>query len=118
MLRATPLMTRSLTGIAVAAGIAIAASGVRADDTGFAYAHDLRKEHGKLCMTGHWHSGSGTGSSKAAAKRAAMRSWIDFTNFEYGSVWARYGRAASKSVRYAKESSGWSATVEGRPCRL
>lgn len=106
------------TLLAVSALLVIAApTFAHADDTGFAYAHDLRKEGGKLCMSDHWHSGSGTGGSKAAAQRAAMRSWVDFTNFEYGSVWARYSRAASKSVRYTKEPSGWSATVEARPCR-
>jgi len=90
---------------------------VRADDTGFAYAHDLRKEGGRLCMADHWHSGSGSGRTKGAAQRAAIRSWADFTNFEYGTVWARYSRAASKSARYTKESSGWGATVDARPCR-
>lgn len=106
------------TLLAAAAVFTLAApSLVHADDTGFAYAHDLRKERGKLCMADHWHSGSGSGRSKASAKRAAMRSWINFTNFEYGSVWARYGRASSKSVRYTKEPGGWSATVDARPCR-
>lgn len=110
MLRATLLaMTTAL--------IVTAPTIVFADDTGFAYSHSLRREHGKLCMADHWHSGSGSGRTKAAAKRAAMRSWIDFTNFEYGSVWARFSRAGSKSVRYTKESSGWGATVDARPCR-
>lgn len=88
-----------------------------ADDTGLAYAHDLRKERGRLCMATHYHAGSGEGRTKAAARTAAIRSWIDFTNFEYGSVWARYSLAASTSTRYTKASSGWSADVEGRPCR-
>lgn len=104
--------------LATAVVLATAApSLVRADDTGFAYAHDLRREHGRLCMSDHWHSGSGSGRTKAAAQRAAIHSWANFTAFEYGSAWARYSRAASKSVRYTKESNGWGASVDARPCK-
>jgi len=90
---------------------------VFADDTGIAYSHSLRREGGRLCMADHWHSGSGQGRSKRLAQRAAIRSWAGFTNFEYGTVWAHYSRARSKSVRYTKEPSGWSAYIEARPCR-
>ncbi len=84
--------------------------------SGLAAMHDLRRERGKLCMSDHWHSGSGTGATKEAAQRAAIRSWIDFTDLEYGGRWASYGNAAGKKVSYSKESSGWSASVEARPC--
>jgi hypothetical protein len=88
-----------------------------ADDTGLAYAHDLRKERGRLCMSDHYHSGSGTGRTKAAARAAAVRAWIDFTNFEYGTAWARFSLAANTTTHYTKEAVGWSADVDGRPCR-
>jgi hypothetical protein len=94
-----------------------ASTGAIADDTGFAYTHDLRKEGGRLCMSDHYHSGSGSGRSKPAAQAAAARSWADFTNFEYGSAWARWSAAGGKSVRYTKDVSGWSADVDARPCR-
>ncbi len=104
--------------LAVAGGILLASfTVVVADDTGLAYSHDLRKERGRLCMADHWHSGSGEGRTKAAARRAAIRSWADFTNFEYGSVWAHFSLAASPQTRYTKESNGWSATFDARPCR-
>lgn len=90
---------------------------VLADDTGLAYSHDLRKEQGKLCMSDHWHSGSGDGRTKSAAQAAAIRSWAGFTNFEYGTVWARYSLAAGKSVRYVKADNGWTAYIDARPCR-
>jgi hypothetical protein len=90
---------------------------VMADDTGLAYSHTLRKERGRLCMADHWHSGSGEGRTKTAARTAAIRSWADFTNFEYGTVWARFSLAASPSTRYTKAESGWSAAVDARPCR-
>lgn len=92
-------------------------AGAFADDTGLAYSHDLRKEGGRLCMSDHYHSGSGEGRSKNAARSAAIRSWADFTNFEYGSAWARFSAAASSSTRYTKADPGWSANIEARPCR-
>lgn len=107
------------TAIAALAGLFVSAmvSPVVADDTGLAYAHTLRKEQGKMCMADHWHSGSGDGRSKAAAQKAAVRSWAGFTNFEYGTVWARYSLAASKKTRYVKAADGWTAYVDARPCR-
>jgi len=88
-----------------------------ADDTGFAYSHALRKERGRLCMADHYHSGSGEGRTKGSARKAAIRSWAGFTNFEYGTAWARYSLAASKSTRYTKAAFGWTAYVDARPCR-
>jgi hypothetical protein len=84
--------------------------------TGLAAMHDMRRERGKLCMSDHWHSGNGSGATKDAAQKAAIRSWIDFTNLEYGRRWASFSNSASRKVSYSKESSGWSASVEGRPC--
>jgi ABC-type Fe3+ transport system substrate-binding protein len=102
----------ALTLIALATPLTATAQEV----SGLAAMHDLRREKGKLCMSDHWHSGSGTGASKEAAQKAAVRSWIDFTDLEYGGRWASFSNAASKKVSYSKESSGWSASVEGRPC--
>ena len=90
-----------------------------ATDTGLATAlHEVRREGGRLCMTDHWHYGSsGTEGSKAAAQRAAIRSWQDFTDLEYGSVWARFSRAASRKVGCSRSGGGWTCDVEARPCR-
>lgn len=104
----------SIAAIAVAL---VSAATARADDTGLAYSHDLRKEGGRLCMSDHYHSGSGSGKTKPAAQAAAVRSWADFTNFEYGTVWARWSLARSKSVRYTKSEGGWDAYIDARPCR-
>jgi len=90
---------------------------VRADDTGFAYSHDLVKDGGRLCMKDHFHSGYGDGATKAAATNAAIKSWADFTAFEYGTAWARYSLAKSKSTKFTKAEKGWSANVDARPCR-
>ena len=107
---------RYISSAIIAAALA-STTAVQADDTGFAYSHTLRKEGGRLCMADHYHSGSGSGRTKAAAQAAAARSWADFTNFEYGSAWARWSAARGKSVRYTKEASGWSADLDARPCR-
>ncbi|MEZ5898717.1 MAG: hypothetical protein R3D51_04400 [Hyphomicrobiaceae bacterium] len=92
-------------------------SAANADETGLASSHTLRKEGGKLCMADHFHSGMGDGPTKAAARAAAARAWADFVDFEYGSNWTRFSRAASVSVKYTKAEKGWTATVEARPCR-
>ena len=104
--------------LALTGAFSLAAStAVLAGETGLAYSHTLRKEGGRLCMADHYHSGSGVGRTKEGARTAAIRSWIDFTDFEYGSSWARFSAARSASTRYTKEDKGWGAYVEGRPCR-
>jgi hypothetical protein len=100
-----------------AAALVLASTGSRADDTGFAYSHDLVKDGGRLCMKDHFHSGYGDGATKDAATRAAIKSWAEFTAFEYGTAWARYSLAKSRSTKYTKAEKGWSAAVDARPCR-
>lgn len=87
-------------------------------ETGLAAMHAMRREGGRLCFTDHWHYGtSGTSPTKAAAQRAAIASWQDFTDLEYGSTWARFSRAASKKMGCSRNSAGWSCDAEARPCR-
>ena len=90
---------------------------VLADDTGFAYMHDLRKEGGRTCFTDHYHYGSGSGATKAAAQKDAIGSWASFTDFEYGSDWARFTRAASKGISCTKGSGGFDCQIQARPCK-
>ena len=68
-------------------------------------------------MATHGHTGAGAGATKAAARTAATRSWMEFTNFEYGPSWASFSAAAGSVTRYTKEVSGWSADVDARPCK-
>jgi hypothetical protein len=89
-----------------------------AQESGLAAMHAMRREGGKLCMTDHWHYGSsGSQASKAAAQRAAIASWQDFTDLEYGRRWARFSRAASKKIGCSRSGNGWSCDAEARPCR-
>jgi hypothetical protein len=89
-----------------------------ADETGLASMHALRREGGRICMADHWHYGSsGSQRSRGGAQRAAIRSWADFTDLEYGSSWAHWGRAASKRLSCSRGGGSWNCDVEARPCR-
>jgi len=102
---------------ALMAGVFAMTISARADDTGFASSHNLAKQGGRLCMTDHAHTGTGIGPTKPAARAAAIREWASFTNFEYGSDWASFSAAGGVTTSYTKEASGWSATVDARPCK-
>lgn len=106
-----------LGGLAAALVIAAVPAPALADDTGFASMHDLRREGGRTCFTDHYHYGNGTGATKAAAQKAAISSWASFTDFEYGSDWARFSRAASKGMKCSGPSGSVSCQLEARPCR-
>lgn len=109
---------RSIHGaLAAALLVFVAPVATQADETGLHASHDLVRSGGRLCFADHWHSGSGEGVTKEKAKLAAVRSWADFVDLEYGSTWARYSLAAGATTRYTKADSGWSAYVEARPCR-
>lgn len=88
-----------------------------ANETGFASMHAQARVGGKLCMTDHWHYGNGTGPNKKAAQRAAISSWQDFTDFEYGRVWAFFRNAAGRGISCANSGGSVSCQVQARPCR-
>ena len=74
----------------------------------------------KACKTGHFHHGAGElYKSKRKALRSAVAYWADFTASEYGSAWASYRRASSKSKRCYKSDDGknWQCFVWAIPCR-
>ena len=77
--------------------------------------HDERAEGGACCFSDHFHSGSGTGGSRAQATVSAVRAWEDFVYFEYGASYDRWTMAHSKSLSCAN-GAGWSCTVEARAC--
>ncbi len=103
---------------AVAVALSAAACPVLADETGFAVLHDLRKEGGRSCFVDHFHFGtSANEATRKAAERAAIKSWAEFVDLEYGSDWARFSRAASKSMKCEQSVAGWGCSVQGRPCK-
>lgn len=90
----------------------------QADDTGVAQAlHSLTRSGGRLCLLDHYHDGSGSGSTRGGAQAAAIRAWSDFTSWEYGTSWGRFGAAASKTVNCSGGGRSWSCSVSARPCR-
>lgn len=110
---------RAVLPSALAGFLIVASSAVAfADETGMASMHEWRSERGITCHADHFHSGSGEGPTKAAARKAAITSWQEFTAFEYGTDWAYFRHAGSKAIGYSKTANGWSATVEGRPCNF
>jgi hypothetical protein len=106
---------KQIASIALVAVLGIGAA--RSEESGLAASHKMRKEGGRTCFADHFHTGNGAGATKEAAKAAAIKSWAEFVDFEYGNTWAHFGRASSVSVRYTKETKGWSADVDARPCR-
>lgn len=79
--------------------------------------HDKRREGSRYCLIGHFHHGAGSGSSKRAALQAAVNDWAGFTQFEYGVYWGQWRWAKNKTKSCSQGASGWSCSVEARPCR-
>jgi hypothetical protein len=104
--------------LAVGFGLVLSALPVQADDTGLAGLHSWRKVGGKTCFVDHSHEGSGNGSSQKAAEMAAIRSWIGFTDLEYGSDWANFRNAVAKTMKCNREGGAfWKCSTEAVPCR-
>lgn len=97
--------------------LVVSATPTLADETGFDAMHAQRREAGKVCMIDHYHYGNGAGKTKQAALAAAAQSWASFTDFEYGSTWASFKKAAGKEISYTKTASGWNADVNARACK-
>ena len=79
--------------------------------------HDQRREGGRVCMSDHFHDGSGTGATKRHAEAAAARAWSEFTAWEYGGNWGGFSYAASKSMQCSGGSGAWNCAASARPCR-
>jgi hypothetical protein len=109
----------AMLGLALLAGeaVAVARQSARAQETGVAEIHSWVKVGHKTCMLDHFHDGSGTGPTRAMAERAAIRAWVEFTAWEYGSPWGRYSIAASRKATCSQEAGAWRCAVEARPCR-
>jgi hypothetical protein len=86
-------------------------------ETGIAKIHTWVRIGRKTCMLDHFHYGSGNGPTRVQAGRVAIRSWADFTAWEYGDTWGRYSIAVSKKMTCSPGSGSWSCAVEARPCR-
>ncbi len=110
-------MTRRLLCIAAAGGFVLTAWPALANDTGLSVLHALRREGGRTCFLDHYHYGDSAGMrSERAAKVKAVESWAGFVGLEYGSDWANFSHAHSKSLKCEHSSAGWECLIEARPC--
>jgi hypothetical protein len=112
-------MKRSVVVACALTLVALSAGGdaAQSQDTGIAKIHPWVKIGRKTCMLDHFHYGSGNRPTRAQAERVAIRSWAEFTAWEYGDPWGRYSIAVSKKMTCSPGSGGWSCAVEARPCR-
>jgi hypothetical protein len=89
-----------------------------ADETGMAGIHSWRKVGKKTCLVDHFHDGSGSGTTQKLAELAAVRSWVSFTDLEYGSDWADFRQANSRSMKCNREDvARWTCRAEAVACR-
>ena len=94
------------------------AGGAMAQDTGLAGMHTWVRVGGRTCLLDHYHDGSGYGPTRAAAMRAAIHAWSDFTAFEYGGRWGSYRAALSKRMGCSGGPGNYSCSTSARPCRI
>ena len=115
----TSMATRFVVAaFAVVTAVAVTAPAV-ADETGLAGAlHTLKKQGKFLCMEDHFHYMTGnTVADKKKAIASAIDNWQSFTAAEYGTDWAYFRKAGSKKITCNPGASGFSCSVEGRPCK-
>ena len=106
----------SVSALALALLLTPGAAAV-AQESGLAGMHSWVRVGGRTCMLDHFHDGSGSGATRAAAQRAAIRSWIDFTAWEYGSRWGSWGASVSKRMGCSGGPGSYSCEASSRPCR-
>jgi len=108
--------------IALVAVSALSISGIvptYADETGFINLHQLRRYGNYLCTATHEHTGNGTvQKNRKLAIRSAVRSWSDFTVWEYGSDWGKWKYARDKGVMCNGNRGSITCSVVARPCKL
>ncbi|NOT72114.1 MAG: hypothetical protein HOP09_12830 [Hyphomicrobium sp.] len=85
--------------------------------SGAAVIHDIVRIGGRVCFDRHVHYGSSMGQSNVkAAQAAAVSSWYELVQLEYGSQWSSYQLAAGKDVKCSQSGAGWGCEVHATPC--
>ena len=90
----------------------------QAQETGLDGLHAQVRLGSRICMVDHFHNGSSSGlSSRRQAEAEAIRTWVDFTIWEYGPPWGSWKSAETKRVSCSQTSGAWACTLEARPCK-
>jgi len=106
----------------MAAGLALAfgTTSAAAQGLNLSGIHEQVRVGSKVCMKTHFHDGSSSAMpTRKAAEAEAIRTWQDFTAWEYGRNWGNFRFAESKGVKCsgADRDRSWSCQVTARPCR-
>lgn len=114
----TLMQTRRFIPATLIAVIAFAVPAM-ADDTGVAQAlHAMGRVGNKLCLLDHSHAGTSSGHpTEKAARAAAVKSWAEFTAWEYGTDWANIRKANRARIRCSQSSGGWGCDLDAYPCK-
>ena len=98
--------------------IGVGSNAAQASETGFVNMHNLARYGSYLCTVTHEHTGLGkVKRNKRLALRSAIRSWSEFTAWEYGSTWGKWRYARGKSVFCDGNKGQISCSVIARPCK-
>lgn len=85
---------------------------------GVAALHGVIRVGKKVCFDEHYHYGSSSGmATKAAAQKAAVASWYQLVNLEYGDAWSSFRKSYKQKMTCSQSGGGWGCDVESIPCR-
>lgn len=74
---------------------------------------------GTVCFASHFHYGTSREQiDPEVGKQLALVTWSEFVSFEYGTMYADYALAQSKSAHCEHKAGQWTCTIQARPCRL
>lgn len=106
----------ALIGVIVSIAPASARSG--SADTGLSVIHIQERVGNRICYSYHLHHSAGTGPTKRAALKAAVKRWNDFTAWEYGNAWGRFSRAVGRTSHCQRRADrSYYCSIKGRACR-
>jgi hypothetical protein len=108
----------TLRSVLLAGAVCALAGPAMAQETGLDSLHAQARVGRKICMTEHFHTGSGANQdTRKQAEREAIAAWSGFTAWEYGDNWGSYRLSEGKRMKCAQTGTGWGCTFEARPCK-
>jgi hypothetical protein len=112
------MIARLITTVFVMLLATHVAVGAPYEEEGLTGLHAKVRIGGKLCLADHTHQGQSSGAlTRKAAEAAAIRSWSEFTSWEYSRAWGNFQLAMDKSMTCSQNGTTWGCVVEAQPCR-